>query len=202
MNTIELGRRQVLGKGAGEDLEYLQQRWGRILVAGICFLIIGFFAVSLASLTTIVTLAIFGWFLVFAGIAQFVEAFAGRDRGGFVLELISAVLYLVAGFFLLRNPGLSAAMLTFMLAPLFIILGVVRSVTALTLRHAQWGWQMLSGVVSFMLGWFLLNRSPMTGLWLIGTFIGIELLFEGMALSSLALSLRKRKKSVKSKMAA
>jgi uncharacterized membrane protein HdeD (DUF308 family) len=193
VKTFELGNRRSWININSEDLAHLSKKWGLILTSGILFVALGIIAMSLAGLTTIMTMAIFGWVLVFASAAQMVEAFSGREGSRFVLELISAVLYFVAGFFLIRHPGISAVMLTFLLAPLFLALGTIRSITAVAVRPPQWGWQFVSGLVTLWLGYFLLSNSAATGLWLVGTFIGLELFFEGVALVSFALAVRPKK---------
>jgi uncharacterized membrane protein HdeD (DUF308 family) len=190
--SITVARQKRWGLNAGLVSEELRSRWALVLAAGTAFIVLGIFATLVAGFTTVLTMLIFGWVMVFAGAVQLGEAFVDRDRGRFAIELISGVLYLVAGFMLTRNPAATALMLSFLLGPLFLISGVVRAVSAFLFHHAQWGFQVLSGVVTFWVGLIILDRGPSTALWLIGTMIGIEIIFEGIALSSFALWLRKK----------
>ena len=54
----------------------------------------------------------------------------------------------------------------------------------------NWGWHALSGLITLLLGILVLAQWPVSGLWVIGLFVGIELLFYGGAWIALALDLR------------
>jgi len=55
----------------------------------------------------------------------------------------------------------------------------------------HWNWQVaLDGAIAFVLGILILSRWPASGLWVIGLFVGIDLLFYGGVWISFALSLR------------
>ena len=53
-----------------------------------------------------------------------------------------------------------------------------------------WGWQALDGIIAFVLGLLVWTQWPASGLWVIGLFIGIDLIFYGAAWIAFALSLR------------
>lgn len=192
MSILEIGQNRHWANATPADLAHLTRRWGWVMASGIAFIFLGLAASAVAGLTTIVGMIVFGWMMFFAGVVQIVESLIHRERGRMVLELVSGILYLVGGIMLIRSPGLTAAVLTLMLAPLFLILGIARTFSAVIMRDAQWGWQAMSGVVTFWLGLLILNQWPASSFWIIGTFIGIELLFEGLALSSFALALREK----------
>jgi uncharacterized membrane protein HdeD (DUF308 family) len=45
---------------------------------------------------------------------------------------------------------------------------------------------LLSGIVGILLSFFLLVRTPVTALWLLGVLLGILLISDGVALGNLA----------------
>ncbi len=51
-------------------------------------------------------------------------------------------------------------------------------------------WQVADGLITLVLGLFVLAEWPVSGLWVIGLFVGIDLIFYGCAWIGLALNLR------------
>ena len=79
--------------------------------------------------------------------------------------------------------------------PVFLVVsGIFRIVSALTLKFPGWGWQMLSGVVTMILGVLitkvLKQDDGAGGLWVIGLFVGIEMIFNGWTWIMLSLEVR------------
>jgi uncharacterized membrane protein HdeD (DUF308 family) len=54
----------------------------------------------------------------------------------------------------------------------------------------DWGWHVLNGIITLGLGVLVLAQWPVSGLWVIGLFVGIDLIFYGAAWIVLALGLR------------
>jgi uncharacterized membrane protein HdeD (DUF308 family) len=54
----------------------------------------------------------------------------------------------------------------------------------------NWGWSALYGIVVFILGILIFVDLPVSGLVLIGLFIGIELLLNGLSWLTLGLAAR------------
>ena len=82
--------------------------------------------------------------------------------------------------------------LTLVLAGILIAVGVLRSVMAFQMRPASgWFWPLLSGLVSIALGGMIVAQWPDSGLWVIGLFVAIELIFNGWSYLFIALAARK-----------
>ena len=64
-------------------------------------------------------------------------------------------------------------------------------IAALLLRFPGSAWAVLGGLISFLLGLALWRQWPMSGLWFIGTCVGVALLLHGASWIGFALSLRK-----------
>jgi uncharacterized membrane protein HdeD (DUF308 family) len=133
----------------------------------------------------------FGWVLVFAGAVQFVDAFLVGNWAGFFLHLLMAVLFAITGLLMLIKPVISAEALTFLMSMFFLITGVSQLVGSIWTHVPGWGWQALNGVVASIMGGFVLAEWPVSGLWVIGLFVGIDLIVYGWTWIALALDLHK-----------
>ena len=106
------------------------------------------------------------------------------------MQLLVGLLYLASGFVMTEKPLVSAVFLTVFLAVLFIVLGTFRSIGALTLRFPQWGWSLLNGVVTLLVGLIIYRQLPLDAFWVIGLLVGLEMLFNGWTWIMLAIVLR------------
>ena len=105
---------------------------------------------------------------------------AWRHRfGNFILQLILGVLYFLAGLLLIKHPVMGSLSITFFLGVLFIIIGVFRLINSLLYRYPQWGWVFFNGLITLLLGILIMSSWPVSGLFIIGLFIAIDLLFLG-----------------------
>lgn len=174
--------------GLGE----LKRNWGWFLTLGIALLVLGAIALGASVAMTIVSMVLLGWLLIIGGILEGVHAF-WRERawGGFFIDLLTGVLYVVVGFMILANPAETALALTLLIALFLMFSGLFRIVVALILRFPHWGWLILHGAVNLVLGIAIWRQWPLSGLWVIGLFVGIEMLFNGWSLVMLALAAKK-----------
>lgn len=165
--------------------------WGWFLAFGIVLLLLGIAAIVRSVAATVASMVFFGWLLVFAGIFEFVSAFMVGNWSGFFLHLLIAILFAIVGVLMLTRPVISAESLTLVMGMFFLIAGLYQLVASLWAHLSGWGWQALSGVVTTILGVLVLTGWPATGFWVIGLFVGIELVFYGWAWIALAIGLRK-----------
>jgi len=170
--------------GGGE----LRRSWGWYLVLGIALVALGAIAIGSAFLMTIASVFFFGWILLIGGVMEVVHAFWHKRWAGFFLDLLTGILYVVAGWMMITNPQESALLLTLLIAMFLVFQGVFRIVAALAVRYPHWGWVLLDGVVSLLLGVLIWRRWPVSGLWVIGLFVGIEMLLNGWSLVMLGLT--------------
>jgi uncharacterized membrane protein HdeD (DUF308 family) len=170
--------------GGGE----LRRSWGWYLVLGIVLIVLGTIAIGSSFLMTIASVFFFGWILLIAGVMEVVHAFWHKRWAGFFLDLLTGILYVVAGWMMITNPRESALLLTLLIAMFLVFQGVFRIVAALAVRYPHWGWVLLDGVVSLLLGVLIWRRWPVSALWVIGLFVGIEILLNGWSLVMLSLT--------------
>jgi uncharacterized membrane protein HdeD (DUF308 family) len=166
----------------------IKSSWTWFLGVGIALVILGLFALSWSVATTLVSIEIFGWLLLLSGILAIAHAIVRRRSGGFFIELFAGILYIVVGLMVVGNPASSAAVLTLLIAMFLLVGGIFRIVSALTVRFHHRVWMLLNGIVSAVLGILIWRQWPWSGLWVIGTFIGIDLIFYGWSLVMLGLT--------------
>lgn len=163
--------------------EEMRHNWGWFLALGACLMILGIIAISYSVFTTLASVVLFGWLLVISGVVQVVHAFwRERKWGGFFLDLFSGILSFVVGFLLLANPMEGATALTLLIAMFFFISGIERIIVSLMGYFHHWGWLLLNGIIDVVLGVMIWQRWPEASLWVIGLFVGIDMLFSGWAL--------------------
>ena len=173
------------------DLQEFSRNWGWFLALGIIMIILGTLALGSALVVTLVSMIFFGWLLIITGVFEGVQSFWQKKWGGFFVHLGVGILYAIVGFMLVANPEASAVALTLLMAIFFIVAGIFRIIAALSMRFPQWGWMLVSGIAALILGVLIWRQWPASGFWIIGLFIGIELIFTGWSWVMLSLAARR-----------
>lgn len=168
----------------------LREHRGWLLACGCISILAGMAAITYSVIATLVSVIFLAWLIIFAGVLEGAYAVRHRERGHLILYLLEALLAIVIGALLLQSPVRGAVVLTMLVATYFLISGIFRVVGALALRLPHWGWVLVSGMVNLGLGVIVWAGWPATGLWVLGLFIGINLLFRGWSLVMVALVLR------------
>lgn len=171
--------------------EQLRRNWGWLLALGVLLLILGVIALADAVATTVISALVFGWILLVAGIVEGVQAFRHRGGGHLLLHVLNAVLSIVVGVVLVQNPAAGAVVLTLVLAVYFVVAGVFRIVAAWSTHAPGRSWVIFNGVVTLLLGVMIWARWPVSGLWVIGMFIGIDLIIAGWSQVMTAMAVRR-----------
>lgn len=173
------------------EVEEVRRNWVWFLILGIALIVVGTAAIVAAEITALATALVFGWIVLIGGILEAVAAFWARAWSGFFLHLLVGFLYAVIGLLILGNPVAAAVGLTMLLAALFLTSGIFRLVSAVAMRFPNWGWAVLDGLVSLALGVLIWAKWPGDSLLIIGTFVGIALLFRGWAWVMFALAVHR-----------
>jgi uncharacterized membrane protein HdeD (DUF308 family) len=175
----------------GYSLEDFQKNRGWFLALGILLIIGGSLAIIYDVAATLLSVLFFGWLLIAVGAIEAVQSFWQPRWGGFFLHLIVGILAVVVGFHLVSSPMSGALVLTLVMAIYFMVIGIMRVVTALAMRFPNWGWVLFSGLITFILGIMIKSQWPATGLWVIGLFIGIDMIFSGWSYVMLSMAAKK-----------
>lgn len=187
MNTV--GESRLLAPTI-EVVGALRRNWGWLLAWGMALIVIGLLAIGFSFSATLGTVVAFGVLAMVGGAAEIVGGFWARQWGGLVLKLLAGVLYIVVGMLMLAHPIGAAAGLTLMIAAALMISGLLRIIVAVMHRFSGWPWVLLNGVITLVLGVMIWRQWPESALWVIGLFLGIDLVFSGWTWVMLALAVR------------
>jgi uncharacterized membrane protein HdeD (DUF308 family) len=166
------------------------QNWGWFLAFGIGLLLLGIGAVVRSVTATVLSMMFFGWLLLMACGIEIAQAVMVGHWSGFFHHLLAAILFGVTGVMLIALPAISAEVVTVFMAMFFLIGGLFQLIASLAVTQPGWGWQAADGIITAILGVLVLAQWPASGLWVIGLFLGIDLIFYGGAWIAFALGLR------------
>ena len=164
----------------GTDMAPLRAKWGWIVALGVVYVIAGFIALGSVAMATVASVLVVGVMMIVAGIAELINAFQIKTWGKFLVWALLGVLYIIAGFVTFENPLLAAALLTLFLGASLFASGIVRIFLAFSMkREMPWVWVALSGVITLLLGLIILAHWPVNSVYILGIFLGIDLIFAG-----------------------
>jgi len=165
---------------------------GKSIVWAVVLIIFGFLAICLPFLTSWGVVLVIAWLIVFSGAFQFIHAFQSQGIGHILWKLLVAILYLIVGLYFLLHPLLGVAAFTLALAIFFVIEGVMDLVAYFQTRATPGsGWILFDGIVTLILGVLVWRQWPSSSLWVIGTLVGISMVFTGMTRLMLSLSAKR-----------
>lgn len=162
------------------------------LISGILLVVLGVAAIALPAFSTIVAETWIALILASAGVTKLVYAFQTREQqssGSFIWKILLGALYIATGVMLFFNPLTGVLTLTLLLGSFLLTEGVFELILAFRLRpQANWIWTLVNGIVTLALGAMIWFQWPSNAPWLIGTFVGISILFTGISRTTLALN--------------
>jgi uncharacterized membrane protein HdeD (DUF308 family) len=182
--TLSAAQRALFGE--------LKNNWGWLLAFGILSILLGTIGLGMTFGLTLASVMFFGVLLAVGGVAQLVDAFKCKGWKSTLWHVLIALLYVAGGILIVVDPVLASATFTLVLAWILIAVGIMRGIMAFQLRPAHgWFWLLLSGIVSIGLGAMIIAEWPVSGLWVIGLFVAIELILNGWSYVFVALAARK-----------
>ena len=122
-------------------------------------------------------------FFIISGFFEMVHVFSVHGGKNRLVLFFGGLFGLIGGGIVLARPLLGLATLTLVLAIYFVVDGIMRIVGAFKLRPASgWGWLLCNGLITFALGWMIWKRWPLSGLWAVGTLVGVRILMTGFGM--------------------
>ena len=169
--------------------------WGAILL-GAVFIIAGLIVLGDVVAATVISAFLIGIVLLIAGASEVFQSFSAPHWRGFIWRLLIGLLYAVCGLMLITNPAGASIALTLVFALALIASGIVRIVQAM--EYWQWfGWLLLvSGIVGIAAGLVILSKWPVSGLWVLGLVVGVDLLLHGFWWVTLGAGLRRDSRAI------
>jgi uncharacterized membrane protein HdeD (DUF308 family) len=178
----------------GGAIHRLHDKWGAIVAFGVLLVVLGLAAMMFAVFATIATVTINGVVFLIAGAAEIGIGMHSQGWGRFFLWVIGGVLYLFVGLVCIFNPVLASTALTLVLGAGLIAAGVVRLYLAFQLPAEQPRVLVfVAGAVTILLGLIIVTHWPADSIWVLGTLLGVDLLFNGAGWVSFGLGLRARR---------
>lgn len=185
MSTLQMSEQYLQASGKSK---------GWFFVLGLLLVILGAIAISVATFTTLLSVVFLGITAFIGGILVLIDSFKfWRHReSGFWTHVLLGIFYLVLGAIFIVNPVQGAMSLTLLLAIFYIVLGLYRIFYSTSLRVLGWGFVLFSGIVAVALGGLILMHWPSSSLLILGLFVGIDLIFAGIAYMMMACASKTR----------
>ena len=154
-------------------------------------IILGMMAIGSPFMMTAVTVIWIGAALLVSGIFELVGVFRANGWQAGLLAFLGGALSIMAGGYLMSNPARGSAILAFVLTVYLVIDGIGKLVLAFQLKPLKgWGMTLFSGVATLLLSILIWKHWPLSALWVIGTLVGINILFKGFAMVALGAATR------------
>jgi uncharacterized membrane protein HdeD (DUF308 family) len=164
--------------------------WSVIL--SVLMIVAGILAIGLPMVAGVAVTAIVGWLLIFSGLLHLAFAWRGGHAAGIVWEILLGVAYGAIGFYVLANPVAGLASLTFAVAVYLFVEGILEFVLSFRLRPAPGsGWLLVDGIITLVLALMIWSTWPSSAAWVIGTLVGISMLFSGVTRLALSTAVRR-----------
>jgi uncharacterized membrane protein HdeD (DUF308 family) len=173
--------------------ESIKNHWKLFLVEGIVLAFLGIGAILVPVVASLAVSIFLGWLFLIGGIVGAVTTLMGRHVPGFWWSLISAIITIVAGLYLVGWPFTGAVSLTIVLAAYLVAEGIASMLFAYEHRRqltARWGWLFVNGIIDLFLAGIIVWLLPFAAVWALGLIIGIDFIFGGASLIGMALAAR------------
>jgi uncharacterized membrane protein HdeD (DUF308 family) len=166
----------------------LTRSWKALMAIGALAIFTGCIAILVPAVASVGTAIFVGWVLIFVGAVLIAAAFTAPTIGSVVLRLLWALLTTAVGIWLVVEPHNGTLTLTLVLGIYFLFMGLTRLAVAFADRgKPNAGLLGLSGIAGLLIGILVLAEFPSSADWAIGLLVGIDLIFAGWTLTSVAL---------------
>ena len=187
--TIPLDAAAAAMREAMRDAVKRYSLW--YLCRGLLMVLAGVLALLYPLIASVALVYLLGWILIISGVLQGFGLIGSRHVPHFWLDVISAVLAVIVGLMLLRQPDAGLMAFSVLLIVYFMVEGVAKVIFALSIRpFPNWGWILASGVVGILLSVYLWANIATASVLLLGVLMGVLLISEGAALAYLAWQVR------------
>jgi uncharacterized membrane protein HdeD (DUF308 family) len=162
------------------------------IALSVLLILAGLFAMLVPPISGIAVTLVFAWAMILSGITHFAFAFKTHTTGGVLWELLVGAVYLFTGVYLLMHPLDALIALTLILAIYLFFEGIVETVLSFQLRPRHGAnWLLIDGIVTFILAIMIWRSWPASTVWVIGTLVGISMIFSGFSRLMLSLVARR-----------
>lgn len=172
--------------------EDLRGALGWAIALGSLIMLTGVLAIVRPYVAAIAAAILVGWIFFFSGAFRLVYAIQTQREGRFVLKLLSGLLYLFAGVSLIIRPISGSILIALLVGIAIALKGCLQVILALEIRpRSGWFWMLLSGILGVVLGIIVWTQGAKTSAVVLGLIFGLELLFDGLSITLLAINGRR-----------
>jgi uncharacterized membrane protein HdeD (DUF308 family) len=165
---------------------------GWSIVLSVLMIVAGILATIVPLVSGIAATLLVGWMMALCGGAHLVYAWQGRGGGGLWWGILLGILYIVAGGYLLLHPVAGLASLTLVLGAYLLMEAILEFILSFQTRPLPGsGWLLVDGIVTLVLAVMIWRTWPASAMWVIGTLVGISMLFSGFARLNISLAARR-----------
>jgi uncharacterized membrane protein HdeD (DUF308 family) len=165
---------------------------GWSIALSVLLILAGLFAILIPPLSGLAVTLIFAWTMIISGITHFVFAFKTHTTGGVLWELLVGAIYLFTGVYLILHPLSALIALTLILAIYLFLEGIVETILSFQLRPRHGAnWLLIDGIVTLILAIMIWRSWPASTVWVIGTLVGISMVFSGFSRLMLSLAAKR-----------
>jgi uncharacterized membrane protein HdeD (DUF308 family) len=162
------------------------------IVLSVLMIVAGATAIGAPMVAGVAITALVAWLLIFSGLLHLAFAWRGGRAAVVLWEILLGIVYGAIGFYVLMNPVAGLASLTLALAIYLLIEGVLESVLSFQLRPLPGsGWLLVDGIVTLVLAVMIWSTWPSSAVWVVGTLVGISMLFSGVTRLMLSMAVRR-----------
>ena len=158
----------------------------------VLLIVLGLVALAAPLIAGVLVESVIAWLLLFGGIGHLVLAWHVRGAGAHLWEALIGLAYIAAGIFLFLHPLAGLVSLTLFLGAYLLIKGIFELIAGFSVRRIAGGnWLLLDAAVSIILAGFIWLHLPYAASWVVGTLLGVSILFSGISRLVLALAARR-----------
>jgi uncharacterized membrane protein HdeD (DUF308 family) len=165
--------------------------WFLWLIVGVLSVIAGILAFANPFAATLTAELLAGYMFTAIGILTLVSAFQDQGWGARIWALLLGVLITVFGFNLVAHPLEGVLRLTLIVATLMMVMGLFRIAIAFSsVAEGARGFLIVAGLISIALSIMIFSNFPWSSAVVLGTFLAIELISNGISMIFVALDRR------------
>jgi uncharacterized membrane protein HdeD (DUF308 family) len=162
------------------------------IALSVLMIVAGVLAICVPVVAGVAVTALVAWLLILSGLLHLAFAFRDGRAGAILWEILLGIVYGGIGFYMLARPVAGLASLTLAIAVYLLIEGALEFVMSFQLRPAPGsGWLLVDGIITLLLAVMIWSTWPSSAAWVVGTLIGISMLFSGITRLMLSLALRR-----------
>ncbi|MBL8824061.1 MAG: DUF308 domain-containing protein [Planctomycetia bacterium] len=169
--------------------------WLLFLGSGLFMAILGLVMFAYAIFNAVTIMLFLGGGLIIASVIQLANSCWARPWKGFSFSIILGMVYLITGLLLIEYRLQASMALTLVVAAGLMIAGSVKIILSIIEHWDGWILSLVSGVLTTILGFSIWLEWPFHGIWVIGCYLGVELILSGCTWIRLGASLHWLKSS-------